>query len=315
MTVTNPYETRAMIRLHSGVELDILDPDYALVTVQDIAHGLAGEARYNAQSPIREWVAHHTRLLSTWARTMKGRRADGTWHPAIEPLIAQYGEPCWLTVALCCLFHDGPEAFTSDIVSPLKRLPCMAWFLVLEQTHTERMIARFELPALDSPVWHFVEALDKAIVTDEKLSLWPGKVVTTKAPETGLGVRVEGLSPEQAAKEWLAEYDVLMRELRPEQAPVLPKDALDRAMEMMQIPMGKIPEPALKYAAKLCGQLGMCMEVLITAYAAYAQAVEKLPCEDDAYYLHPVTEVEFWAAQTQYVRVDLPNGNMSFKRV
>jgi hypothetical protein len=60
-------------------------------------------------------------------------------------------------------------------------------------------------------------------------------------------------------------------------------DALQRASEMMRIPMKDLPEIAIEYAKHLCNRVGMCMEALYTAWAVYAQIVEKLPCDDFLY--------------------------------
>ncbi len=60
-------------------------------------------------------------------------------------------------------------------------------------------------------------------------------------------------------------------------------DAVERAVEMMHIPQCDLPPIALKFARYLCSKYGMCGEVYVTAYAVYAQLVEKLPCTDDLY--------------------------------
>jgi hypothetical protein len=60
-------------------------------------------------------------------------------------------------------------------------------------------------------------------------------------------------------------------------------DAMKRAGEMMSIPMKDVPPLALKFAKKLCQKYGGCGEVVLTAYAAYAQSVEGLSCDDDLY--------------------------------
>jgi len=62
-----------------------------------------------------------------------------------------------------------------------------------------------------------------------------------------------------------------------------PKAALERSMEMMYIPIKDLPPLAREFANKLCREVGMCMETLITAYAVYAQCVEGLPCRDSLY--------------------------------
>ena len=62
-----------------------------------------------------------------------------------------------------------------------------------------------------------------------------------------------------------------------------PQDALDRAQEMMFIPMNQLPSIAVDYARHLGANGGICAEVLLTAWAHYAQAVEGLKTDDEAY--------------------------------
>ena len=65
--------------------------------------------------------------------------------------------------------------------------------------------------------------------------------------------------------------------------PAQPQDAVERAKEMLTIPIKDLPFLARHFANDLCSQVGMCTETVITAYACYAQAVEGLPCKDPAY--------------------------------
>ncbi len=59
--------------------------------------------------------------------------------------------------------------------------------------------------------------------------------------------------------------------------------AEERGMQMMSIPMKDLPPLAYKFMRKMASEIGMCMEVCLTAYCCYAQAVEGLPCTDDLY--------------------------------
>lgn len=63
--------------------------------------------------------------------------------------------------------------------------------------------------------------------------------------------------------------------------------AEERGMEMMLIPMKDLPPLAKEFAEHLCRQVGMCMEVLLTAWTVYAQCVEELPCGDELYIARP----------------------------
>lgn len=73
------------------------------------------------------------------------------------------------------------------------------------------------------------------------------------------------------------------------------KSAETRGMEMMAIPMKDLPPIALDFAKYLCNKVGMCGEVLLTAWTVYAQCVEKLPCTDTLYKASP--EDIKWFAQ------------------
>ncbi len=61
------------------------------------------------------------------------------------------------------------------------------------------------------------------------------------------------------------------------------KTAMERAQEMMLIPMGQLPPLALEFAKYTCNRIGMCGEVLLTCWSVYAQLVEKLKCDNSLY--------------------------------
>ncbi len=146
-----PGEKACMLK-RDGTLFNLLDPDYSTITADDVAWGLSSEVRYGGQSPIRENVAAHSYTLA--------RRALYTHGPK---------------VAVCCLFHDAPEAFIGDMIGPLKHLSVLAWFgKVLERLHMERICERFGLPPMTDPIWQVVEELDHAVVNDEKPLLWEG---------------------------------------------------------------------------------------------------------------------------------------------
>lgn len=74
-------------------------------------------------------------------------------------------------------------------------------------------------------------------------------------------------------------------------------DAVKRGMEMLYIPQNQLPPLAYDYARTLCNRLGMCGEVYLTAFAAYAQCVEGLECDDDGY--KATDEAREWFADRQ----------------
>lgn len=72
-------------------------------------------------------------------------------------------------------------------------------------------------------------------------------------------------------------------------------DAVTRGQEMLMKPMIELPTLAVEFARHLCSKVGGCMEVFLTAYAVYAQIVEKLPCNDNLY--QPDQDAIAWFAE------------------
>ena len=75
------------------------------------------------------------------------------------------------------------------------------------------------------------------------------------------------------------------------------QDALARGMELLNMKRKDLPPLARDFADHLCQQVGMCMEVFLTAYAVYAQCVENLECSDDWY--SATEEHKDWFRQRQ----------------
>ena len=55
------------------------------------------------------------------------------------------------------------------------------------------------------------------------------------------------------------------------------QDAVQRACEMFNAPGNQVPQLAREYANALCRKYGGCSEVIITAFAHYAQ-IEEILC-------------------------------------
>jgi hypothetical protein len=88
----------------SGFMFDILTPDPTMVDIEEIAHCLSYECRYNGHIPGDNFlsVAEHS--------------------VAVCEKIQRDVESGSVNVALIALLHDAHEAYTGDIVAPLKRL-------------------------------------------------------------------------------------------------------------------------------------------------------------------------------------------------
>jgi hypothetical protein len=79
----------------SGVVINLFNPDPELILIDDIAHGLANNSRWNGHTKIYWSIAQHCCMMADAA-------------PAGEEL--KY------------LFHDVEEAYWGDIIKPLKNI-------------------------------------------------------------------------------------------------------------------------------------------------------------------------------------------------
>lgn len=112
----------ATIITHSGLYFDFLDPKPEQIVVQDIAWGLANTCRFNGQCNGFYSVAQHSVLVSHIV-------------PADQ--------------ALAALLHDAAEAYTGDMVKPLKQL--LPDFKVVEERVESAIFDKFSLPPEVSP--------------------------------------------------------------------------------------------------------------------------------------------------------------------
>lgn len=63
--------------------------------------------------------------------------------------------------------------------------------------------------------------------------------------------------------------------------------SINRAMDLMMIPVVQVPRLALDTVNYLARTYGLSSEVCLTAYAAYAEVIEGLPCVDNDYRASP----------------------------
>ena len=113
----------------SGRRLDVIDPSPLEIEIEDIAHGLAFQARWNGQTQgdFVFSVANHSILV--W-------NIFNIENPKIEKK--------WQLVSL---LHDAPEYVIGDLISPVKK-EVGSSYINLEKKLQEAIHIRFGLPAL-----------------------------------------------------------------------------------------------------------------------------------------------------------------------
>ena len=121
-------ETRAWQRMLSGRRLDLLDPTPMDIEIEDIAHGLAFQARWNGQTrgnyPYS--VAEHSLL--------------------VEEIFARIDPNAPAKWRLAALLHDAPEYVIGDMISPVKAAVGPG-YSALDDRLAAAIHLRFGLPA------------------------------------------------------------------------------------------------------------------------------------------------------------------------
>ena len=123
------------IQTYTGLRLDLLDPDPATINLDDIAHALALQCRFNGHCREFYSVAEHSVRV---ARILPERlRAWG-------------------------LMHDATEAYIGDIVRPLRRAAGLECLDEIETDVLAAVAVRFGLPLLGDVPFADYEAIRHA---------------------------------------------------------------------------------------------------------------------------------------------------------
>jgi hypothetical protein len=113
----NPIKSNDWIQTSSGRKFHIFSPKEEDVVIEDAAHALSLQCRFNGHTPELYSVAQHSIYVSMM---------------------------CSPENALCGLLHDLPEAYIGDMATPLKKQ--MNAFKQVEECIWETVSTKYGLP-------------------------------------------------------------------------------------------------------------------------------------------------------------------------
>ena len=180
---------------HTGLRIDPLRPCADHVRIEDIAHALARICRFGGHCAAFYSVAQHSVLLSFAAERL-GVTLSGPGHGSGA-----------LAAARWALLHDAAEAYLGDLIAPIKYLPGLAEYRLLEQAWQEEISLALGLFPLRMP--DAIRDLDKRLLADEALALMPGPHDDWPGMGAPLGVKIEPRFPREAEALFLERFSDL----------------------------------------------------------------------------------------------------------
>lgn len=175
-TVSAALLTTPYVSTFSGQRFYPLEPRIDCVSIDDIAHGLAYQCRFNGQTREFYSVAQHSLIVSSLVPT---------------------------DLRLAALLHDAAEAYLGDMVKPLKVL--MPEFAVLEDKVTALIAKAF---AIDFSDYGPIKRADLIALATEKRDLMPQSVERWAYLDDirALPERIVAMHPADAKRAFLTEF-------------------------------------------------------------------------------------------------------------
>ena len=168
--------TTAYVSTFLGNRFYPLEPRIDQVAIEDIAHGLAYQCRFNGQTQEFYSVAQHSLVVSSLVPT---------------------------DLRLAALLHDAAEAYLGDMVKPLKVL--LPAFASIEEQVTAIIAEAFDVDFSD---YAPIKRADLIALATEKRDLMPHSAERWAYLDNirPLPERIVTMSPAQAKQEFLQQF-------------------------------------------------------------------------------------------------------------
>jgi len=171
--------TNSSIQTYTGKSFDLLNINPDLIDIEDIAHALSMQCRFNGH--IREFysVAQHCVLVAQYLKH------------------ALFGR----NVIMAGLLHDAAEAYLGDVVSPLKRV-MNGDYSNLEKQLQDAIYARYNVD-LNNLTVENVKLVDEMMLFNEKFYLFGHALVWPSEYHVPAITEIHGWDSATAEKEFL----------------------------------------------------------------------------------------------------------------
>jgi len=168
------------IRTYTGKRFDVFNIKLEDMCIEDIAHSLSMQCRYNGHVSEFYSVAQHCVIVSRLCAA-KGLGLQG-------------------------LLHDASEAYVGDVVGPIKQT--LVNYIVVEELVHRAVEKKFGLDELTLDHAH-VKLMDKSILAPETTALMPPDSLISDIDMVELDIHITPWSQPTAKREFLGRYHTL----------------------------------------------------------------------------------------------------------
>jgi hypothetical protein len=183
------------IQTYTGHPFDFANPSQEAIWLEDIAHALSMQCRYNGHCRRFYSIAEHSYWASIRAADLA---AEKTQRGEIK---REHG----IEIALAALMHDAAEAYVGDMVKPLKSMSGLEMFTYAETLVIEQICKKYPFPT-DPIANDIVHQADMEMLAIEKRDVmgpcarpWEGLL---PIPEPNY-VEIGFWAPDVAKARWL----------------------------------------------------------------------------------------------------------------
>lgn len=172
---------KPFIETFTGLTFKPLDPNFADIRIEDIAHALANQSRFSGHTRFRYSVAEHSVRVSESLE----------WHSR--------------TVRLWGLLHDSSEAYLVDLPTPLKLDPTIGDAYRAAEVKLMGAVCRyFGLTTIEPAAVREADA--NLLATEVRDLMHPDREYWKKLTGIALPGRIRPWSPDVAEFEFLRRY-------------------------------------------------------------------------------------------------------------
>lgn len=196
--------TNPLIETFTGKRIDPLWPKASDIAIEDIAHGLAMQCRFNGQCADFYSIAQHAILVEYLAA-----RIAASEHPNLREF--RWG------VSVLALHHDSAEAYVGDIIRPIR---AVLWggFEGIHDRFAAAILAAFGVDATHYPSaqWIVRAADDQALALEARHLMHSAGEGWPIVPVSDNWVGPFTCDPPAIARAaFLARHEALMSERKP----------------------------------------------------------------------------------------------------